>query len=216
MISNDENSYETVELTYKGQHKLNGEKVSKVLRWLIYTIAGLSVICMILGFCLIPLSEIYENRTMYLANGTPYTYEDYIYQGAFITMFPAVLQIVFAAIPTIIYLRNKQQINKSCYIAFICCIPIYMGTSFLAIFGAATSRVHILLILMILISFSLLALNIVVVVMNCKLLHTKQKQTVVTSSLEIKLNEIKRLLENHTITQSEYDQMREKIIAEYK
>jgi len=44
---------------------------------------------------------------------------------------------------------------------------------------------------------------------------TVKKEVVKTSKIEIELNEVKRLLENKTITDEEFQKMRESIISKY-
>lgn len=193
--------YETIKLTKEEQRELNGGKVGKVSYWLIFTIGILSILSVIFGLSIISLLD-----------------NDYVYiDDVLSAMLPAILQIIFSAIPVVIYFYNNQWVSKGCNIALICCIPLYAMVFIFAVYATVVrfETAHILLLLIILIAFALFMLSIITVVLNRKVLYTKRKNKVVTNALEYKLDEIEKLLENKIITQSEHEKMREKIISEY-
>lgn len=194
-------SYETIEIPKDEQRALNSKNAGKS-RGLMIAIMILSAICLILSLSTLAL----------------FGFDYYILyeQGIYCNLFQGSLQIIFAIIPLSIYLHNKEWVNKSCCIGLIICIPVYMICFLVSMLGLCmTEKIHFLFVLIMLIEFALLILCIITVALNSKVLHTKTKQKVVTSPLEIKLAEIKKLLENGTITQSEYDKMRERIISQF-
>ena len=203
--------YETSEMTKEEQYTLNGGTVAKASRVCIYLFAMLVATCFILGLSILALINVHYTYTWSGSTRIVYPYK----YDFWIIFLPATLQILFGAVPIIMYFYDKKWISRKCNIALISCIPLYAAAFATTVVGICYMGNNILFTMIVLIVALLLVLNIALVILNRKILYTKRKNKVVISTLEYKLREMDKLLENGVITQSEYAKMREKIIAEY-
>ena len=155
------------------------------------------------------------------------------WEGLFFKIF-TIGEIIALVVPISVYFYNKQWLNKSGYIVLLVCLVLFVAfgllgfsLSYLLIWqdygdrgyynytyqevaimnGLATFAFILFLIATV--------LYILLLVWNRKILHTTKKHKIVKSVLEVKLAKIDLLLANGTITQNEYDKLREGIITKY-
>lgn len=195
--------------------RLNGGKVAKYTRIFVWCVVALSLICLacsIINF-MFPAVRYYGE----------YYYSDYYFGASLITDIPIWVHMSYLFVPIIWFICNKQWVNRACGVTFIIML-IVMIVSFCMSFCAtiwvsiACHSDIILYWLILLLNTVILALTIAIVKLN-KIVFTTafspEKRKIVTSALEIRLNELNRLLNNNIITQAEYNTMREKAISNY-
>lgn len=177
----------------------------------VWALVALSVACLISSIFIVIYPSYYIDEYYY----------DYVRVNelsAFLTSIPIWVNTVIILIPIIIFIHNKQRIDKKCGVAFTIYL-IYIAATFSMTISSAAMACNdyrsATLWIVAALSFIMLILTLVIVITNKFVFKTDHKVKVMKTKLEIELDKIKQLYDNNIVTQTEYEKMRQKIIEKY-